>query len=265
MTSVCAIIAFRNERRYLPTLLGHLNNQGVDAFLIDNGSDDGSADIVAEYRNAPVIGLTRVPYAGVLDLTALLHAKEQVMGELKHDWLIHHDADEILESAAADQTLGGLAATADRSGVDVIDFDEFVFVPPSPAGYPDGDYRGHGADYYFFQPRPLRLNRMFRRSAFIGFGLSGGHSPTFQSGAVVQASHILRHYIVLDETHARSKYVQRRFAQAGLDKGWHGNRINVPAEAMDLPRALGGTTRLENPASRRFDRSQAKTTHFWEW
>jgi glycosyltransferase involved in cell wall biosynthesis len=265
MTSVCAIIAVRNEQRYLPTLFEYLREQAVDVFLIDNDSHDASRDIIAQYRYAPVLSVTRAPFSGVHDLAALLRVKEQLIGSLRHDWIIHQDADELLESAVEGESLTGLAARADSTGVDVVDFDEFVFLPKDPAGYAGGDYRRDGSNYYFHQPRPFRLNRMFRRASFLSFGDSGGHNAAFRPDPVVEAAHSLRHYIVLDQAHAQSKYAERRFSPAGVARGWHGNRLNIPVSAMDLSRAIAGTARLDHPESRGFDRSNPKSKHFWEW
>ena len=175
MTGVCAIVAFRNERRYLPTLLQHLMDEGVDVYLIDNGSTDGSLEVVERYIGAPVICVKHMPYSGAMDLASILDAKAAVISELKHDWIIHQDFDEILQSKMADESLSELSLRATRSGVGLIDFDEFVFLPQEPAGYEGGDYR-RGVQYYFFQPWPFRFNRRFRRSFFAGFGRAAGHS-----------------------------------------------------------------------------------------
>lgn len=265
MTSVCAVIAFRNEVQYLPTLLAYLREQGVDAFLLDNDSDDGSRDVIAHYRGAPVIGVMRLPFSGVFNLSAQLQAKEKLIAGLNHSWIIHQDADEILESNIESETLFELAARADQSGTDIIDFDEFVFLPDKAEGYPEGDYRGYGLSYYFFQPRPLRLNRMFKKASFVNFGNFGGHNITSGTNPVFETSHILRHYIVTNEAHAKTKYPERRFSENDLAKGWHGNRLNISTAALNLSNAKNGMARLEHATSRCFDRSNPRKTHFWEW
>lgn len=264
MASVCAIIAVRNERPYLPVLLNHLRTEGIEAVFIDNGSDDGSLDILHSNLGDPVVNVIHLPHNGCFDLGLQLQAKTNVIESLSHDWIIHQDADEILQSPTCGESLTELATRADADGFVVIDFDEFVFLPSHSAGYSEGNYFSEGTSYYFFQPTRLRLNRMFKRQHFQGFGSSGGHKIHTAGGRILE-SNILRHYIVLSKSHASSKYLARRFAKTDTAKGWHANRIGISEAALDytkLHRQLNG---LDEATSRDFSRSNPMEEHFWHW
>ena len=56
MKPICAIITFRNEAAYLPTMIAHLQKQGCDIALIDHGSEDGSYDIAADHLGGLCMG-----------------------------------------------------------------------------------------------------------------------------------------------------------------------------------------------------------------
>lgn len=264
MASVCAIIAVRNERPYLPVLLNHLRTEGIEAVFIDNGSDDGSVDILHSHLGDPVVNVIHLPYSGCFDLGLQLQAKIKLIESVSHDWIIHQDADEILQSPIRGESLMKLAIRADADAFTVVDFDEFVFIPTHSAGYSKGDYFSEGTSYYFFQPTRLRLNRMFKRQHFQGFGASGGHKIQIAEGRILE-SNILRHYIVLSRSHASSKYLARVFSNTDTAKGWHANRIGISEAALDYTKLHRQLNNLDEATSRDFSRCNPMEHHFWHW
>ena len=52
---IVAVLAMRNEKAYLDNALQHLIDNGIRYAILDNESDDGSADILNQDRFRPSI------------------------------------------------------------------------------------------------------------------------------------------------------------------------------------------------------------------
>lgn len=138
--SICAIIAVRNEYTYLKILLPYLATQDIDVVIIDNGSTDGSLRLFTAIKDNPVIRREQVPYSGFFSLSDQLSIKAKIISEVDHDWIIHHDADEIMEHSRVGCSLRDAICEADEYGSNVINFDEFVFLPEKHDDYFNRDY-----------------------------------------------------------------------------------------------------------------------------
>jgi len=106
---VYALCAFRNEARYLPGLLENLSG-AVDGLLaLDDGSTDGSGDIVAAHPLTT--RLLRLPprTGGAWDERGNQRALIKAAWETDADWLIAIDADERLEIGFRDRARAAIA------------------------------------------------------------------------------------------------------------------------------------------------------------
>lgn len=265
MISICAVICARNEAPYLKVLLPRLASQGIEVALIDNGSTDGSLDLYREYSNAPIVILEHMPYPGYYSQTQQLQAKQRVYQRLKHDWVVHHDADEVFENPDPGLSLRDAILEADAGGYGVLNLDEFVFLPEPGQEFSGKDYYSGILRYYFFEPAPNRLNRVWRRDLFPENLMSGGHTLTGSDLSIFPINQVMRHYIVLGYEHALSKYLGRKFAPEDLAKGWHGNRLKFTEENLRLPESSPFLFTMEDPASRPFHTERPTKKHFWEW
>ena len=233
--------------------------------ILDNESSDASFELYAALRNKPVIRVHSIPYRGSVCLTERLEAKRDLCAELDHDWVIHHDADEILEHCKPGRTLRDAVEEADAAGHNVLNFDEFVFVPELGSDYSDGTYYSRLLRYYFFEPGKCRLNRAWKRTAQVSNLSSGGHCMQGSDLSISPVNHILRHYIVLSQRHALEKYLHIKFDPAGLAKGWHGNRLNFTESKLRLPEHSEWLFRLPQYDSKEFCRDRPCAKHFWQW
>lgn len=263
--TICAVIAVRNEAPYLRFLLPRLAEQGIDVAIIDHGSTDNSAALLRAHRGQPVLFRLDLPYLGHFSLLQQLEAKQKVIDQLPHDWVIHQDADEILEPADPTRTLSDLIAEADAAGDTVINFEEFCFIPAPDENFVDKDYFRELRSYYYFTPWANRLNRAWRRDANLQNLVTGGHELTGSRLRRFPVDQVLRHYIVLSQQHALNKYLGRQFAPADIAAGFHRNRQGLTAAQLRLPAASPWLCWDAQDGVTRLSRAQPTSTHFWAW
>ena len=209
-------------------------------------------------------GIWTLPKTRTFNLTQQLEHKAQIASSLSHRWILHQDADEILHPQAPDQTLADIALEAEAAGANAINFDEFVFLPPSNQSVREETPHHAFLNYYFFEPTPKRLMRLWRKGAGLKNLSGAGHHLNGDARLFAQ-SQVLRHYIGRSHEHLISKYVGRRFADEDLNKNWHSNRLGIRAENLDFKRLTNDDfMRLPSPESRCFKRDRPHRKHFWQ-
>lgn len=261
---ITAILALRNEQPYLANCLNHLIANGVSYFIIDNDSDDGSGDLIREPRFAAnLAGYERYPFQGVFDWEGLMRARETVAHSLAADWIITQAPDEILHPYTT-ETLAEAIVRIDAAGYDVIDFNEFVFLPIDHDYVVDRPATQPMQYHYWYQPKTPRLMRARRRSLKVSHILRGGHVLEGEDFRLAPERLALRHYIFRNQEHALEKYQRRQFRAEELERGWHRNRVGMLPERFKFP-AADQLDRLVDPATRDIDRSNPRKTHYWLW
>ena len=58
---VVALLAAYNEERFIGKCLEHLIGQGIEAYLMDNSSTDGTVEVAQNYLDRGLIGIENVP------------------------------------------------------------------------------------------------------------------------------------------------------------------------------------------------------------
>ena len=264
MLSICAVIAARNEASYLRILLPVLAEQGIEAAILDHGSTDGSRDLYSAFMGNPITQVRPLDYQGSFSLAQQLEAKRSLTRELRHDWVIHQDADEIFEHVETG-SMRDVIEEAAAAGFNAVNFDEFVFLPAPGDDYTGRDfYRGMDR-YYFFEPQKSHQHRAWNRLGGFDNVASGGHRLQGQGLKLFPRSHIKRHYMVLSEQHAREKYLRRVFAPAEVKRGWHVKRLNLTASMLSLPSKSRYLLTLDRPDSRDFFTGIPALKHYWDW
>ena len=262
---VVAVLCVRNEAATLPHSLRHLVRSGIPFAIIDHESSDLTSDIVLSDEFRPwLVSFETLPYRGWFDLAEQLACKDALIRKIDANWVIHLDADEVLQSRASGEGLREAIARADGAGYNVINFEEFVFLPI------DAEFDSGTLDfqpmvfYYFFEPSPQRLMRAWKRSLALSGQESGGHRLSGDGIRIFPENMILRHYIFRDQQHAFDKYTTRVFSDSDLVRGWHFNRLNQPRERFKFP-APHELERLSSPNSVEFSRRNPKRAHYWQW
>jgi glycosyltransferase involved in cell wall biosynthesis len=261
--SCAAILAARNEAAHIRRALKNYIHQGIDVVVVDNGSTDETVRECMGFLGHGLLGIEHRAWEGAFNLSAQLDAKEAIIQNLPHEWVIHADADEWLQSPVAGESLIAGISRLSAAGYNAINFEEFVFLPNPGGDFAPLEYEKKFLDYYYFASAANRLMRAWKRADQLGNKTTGGHGLTGNI-RLAPDTFILRHYIVLSFRHALMKYSGRRFSETDLKKGWHGNRLNLSANKLILP-DTDSLKHLPSWDSKEFDRSAPKHTHFWDW
>ncbi len=257
---IVAIVAARDEERLIGPCLEHLIDQGIEAYLIDDGSADGTVSVAERYMRRGLIGIESLEGDGSFSLRAQLERKERLARELDADWLIHQDADEFRVSRDGGQTLAEAIEAADRAGFNAVNFTEFTFLPTRES--PDHDHPGFLETmrwYYPFLPRfPHRLNAWKRQDDAVELAWSGGHAVRFPGLRMAPESLAMRHYLCLSAGHARRKFVERRYDPSEVAAGWHRWRVSLTPAQLAFPSRRDMRTYLSDD---RLDPSRPRVRH----
>lgn len=267
---VLALIATYNEERFIGGCLEHLFSQGVEAYLCDNQSTDGTVAIAERYLGAGLRGIERLPRDGVYHWRRILRRKEALAAELEADWFLHLDADEVPlpppsgPSGQSGQTLAEALAEADAGGYNAVEFSELTFVPTREAPHHDHpDYRRTMRWYYPFAPTDLHLVRAWKRqNRPVDLASSGGHVVRFPGWRLWPHRFRLRHYLFLSPEHAIRKYVRKTYDPDEVRGGWHGWRATLTVDAIRLPSQADLRTASTDDD---LDPSSPRTTHCLLW
>jgi glycosyltransferase involved in cell wall biosynthesis len=221
---VIAVLATYNEASYLDACVSHLNANGVEVYLLDNESTDGTPDLARRYLGHGVIDIDTFPRAGHFALREQLRRKEELYATLKADWFMHVDADEIHVARPMEMTLAEAYAKVEAEGYNAVNFMEYTFIPVRE--HPDHEpahFRETMRWYYPFLPSfPHRLNAWKKTDARAELEWSGGHVVRFPGLKMWPTSFVMRHYLFMSTEHARRKYEGKRYAPDELRDGWFG-------------------------------------------
>ena len=234
---VIAILAAYNEERFIGNCLEHLYQQGVEAYLIDNGSTDETVTIARHYLGKCLLHIESLPRDGVYRLRQLLQRKEELAETLPGDWFVHQDPDEVRLSRQPGQTMAEALAQAEANGYNAVNFQEFTFVPTrEPPDHDHPRYMETMRWYYPFGPKyPHQLKAWKRQATRVDLATSGGHRISFAGLKMAPEPLLMRHYLFLSVPHAIEKYVNRKYDPEAVKKGWHRWRANLQAEQISLP------------------------------
>ena len=263
--TICVVIAARNEKPYLQSILPLLAEQSIDVAIIDHESTDGSHDLYEQLWYNPVVAVEHLPHTGEFSLSDQLMAKQQLAEGLPHAWLVHHDADELMHHCNGIFNLRQCIEEAEAEGANALNFEEFVFLPDPGLQPTHVNYLGDHKHYYYFVPAENRLNRAFRRE-LIGCNLAGaGHVLQCDHLKLSATTHVLRHYIALSEAHIKQKYASRKFSASELARGWHSNRVAIPPDSLRIPRFSPYLCTVSPAHPGLLERSRPASKHYWQW
>jgi hypothetical protein len=228
---IIAIISTYNEADVIEPVLEHLASNGVNSYLIDNWSTDDTVDRALRWRKRGLLGMERFPSSPPEERAEwfkwgdILKRKLAVSRELKADWYLHHDADEIRESPWPGKSLYEGVRLVDRLGYNAIDFRLFNFRPVDDGFRTGCDLKSYFTRYEEEVPKYDRVQIKCWKSGATDIVLAdGGHEVRFAERNVFPIEFILRHYPIRGQTHGRRKVFgerKPRFTEAERATGWH--------------------------------------------
>src|SRR5262244_3696696 len=230
---VVAVISAFNEEDIISAVIGHLVENGIDVYLIDNHSTDDTTKEASQWLGRGLLQIerfhpslpSRCETPGPFDWSGILRRKEKLATELSADWLIHHDADEFRESPWPGLTLKAAIRWVDKLGYNCINFQVLNFCPID-----DNFQRGDDPRDYFtffengaeFDKVQLKCWKASKTQASLV--RSGGHEVSFEGRRVFPISFLLRHYPIRGQRHGLKKVFaerKKRFLESERSKGWH--------------------------------------------
>jgi hypothetical protein len=261
MSITCvAVVVFRNEREVLEQLLPCWLDEGLELIGIDHDSTDGSGEWLKAWLGKGVLSVQWIPWLGHFSLQQQLVAKQNVIKEVRHDWVMHLDADEWPQSNRPDERLLDAFQRLGAAGATAVNFEEFVFLPID-ARPPHCRY------YYHFAPSQQRLVRAWQRKYGFNNLQHGGHrleKCDATSPQIANESLVLRHYIAQSEEHAAAKYTSRIFDPKEVGNGWHHNRIGLSKGQLRFPKQELLQT-LPTASARPTVSTKTHVLHYWHW
>jgi hypothetical protein len=228
---VIAIISAYNERDIISPVIGHLIENGVEVYLLDNRSTDDTVEQASQWLGRGLLRIETFPEqldpaepAAPFDWGGILLRKEQLAGELGADWYLHHDADEIREAPWPGMSLKEAIRWVDRLGYNCIDFRVFDFPPVDDRFVPGSDPRSHFTYWKEAAEYDQSQLKCWKGGRPISLVPSGGHEVGFPNRKVFPIPFLMRHYPIRGQAHGRRKVFSERrgrFLARERAREWH--------------------------------------------
>lgn len=233
---VVALMTSYNEEDIVFHSIKRLLDAGIEVYLIDNWSSDGTVAAAQPLLGRGLINIERFPNkinTETFDLVRLLARVEELAQTLEADWFIHHDVDEIRESPWPDVKLREALQYVDRLGFNAIDHTVINF-HPIDNGFVSGTDFGNYFTYGDFGRRPghfLQIKAWKNLSRPVTLADTGGHDANFPGRRVFPYKFLLRHYPVRSQNHGNQKILRERKPRFNLKerevRGWHGHYDHI--------------------------------------
>lgn len=226
---VLAIVTTFNEADIVEQTLSRLVSGGVRVHVIDNWSNDDTVSIVERFLAPGKVSMERYPAKGpspYFQLQSLLRRVGEVAHASGADWVVHHDCDEIHESAWPGVSLRDGLWAVGQWGFNCVDHAAIDFRPVDERWKP-GDDLASTFDWFEFgsSHAHFTLLKAWRPQAgIVSNAESGGHSANFEGRSIFPYKFPIRHYPLRSSAHARRKlFAERknRWDPEERAKGWH--------------------------------------------
>ncbi len=229
---VLAIVHCYNEADIIRSTIQYLIDQGIDVYLVDNWSNDGSFQIAEDYKKQynDKLYIERFPKQDASDdyiWYDQLKRTEEISREMNYDWFIHYDADEIRISPWKNVNLRDAISYIDYLGFNAIENTviDFRMVDKDDHIYPDGKF-------FDFRYKPYWINHLktWKKNDDIDLKSTGGHYARFKHPKIFPLHFLNKHYPLRSLEQAEKKvFTDRkpRFEAEKSRRGWHGQYDSI--------------------------------------
>jgi glycosyltransferase involved in cell wall biosynthesis len=231
---VLAMVPVYNEADVIRPVVEDLIANGCDVYVLDNNSDDGTVEAIADLVGRGVIAIERFPDQAGYDprnghqfvLADQLRRLGEIAAERgEYDWYVVADGDEFRESPFPGTTFAQGLGIAHAAGYSAVNFELYDFRPVDDGFVPGTDVRAHITAW-----EPARRFDVGQVKAWANpggpanLGDLHGAGAQFRGRRVFPVPFILRHYSLRGETHGRQKVFRDRmprFAPEERASNWH--------------------------------------------
>jgi hypothetical protein len=229
-----AIMPAFNEADVIFHAIGALVSEGVDVYLIDHESTDGTVEAAKPWLGRGLVHIERFPEdAGYCERNRtamvwrdILRRVGEVSGAVGADWYLFVNADEFREAPWPGVTLADALREVDELGFNAVNFELLNFRPTPQDAFVDGaDVRRHLRHYE--PPGPydvLQVKAWKAQPAVVDLVHHGGHDLLFEGKRVFPVPFLLRHYPIRSAEHGRRKVLAERISRFAAEEragGWH--------------------------------------------
>lgn len=230
---VLGLLPTFNEADIIWHTVAALVSEGVDVYLLDNGSTDGTRELLTPWLGKGLVAIERFPEeSGYPDRdrdamvwSDILRRCGEVATEINADWYIFTNADEFREAPWPHTMLAKGLRDVEELGYNAVNFELFDFRPVDDSFEPGEDPRRYLS---FYQPPgsydTLQVKAWQRQATPVDIVTFGGHDLVFAGKRIFPVPFILRHYPIRSSEHGRRKVMNERlprFAPEERARNWH--------------------------------------------
>lgn len=227
---VLAIVTVFNEEDIIRHSIINLIAEGVDIHVIDNWSTDTTQKVVEQLTDLHPRRITYEKFPEKppkkYEWEKLLKKVDDVAKNSKHDWIIHHDADEIRKSPHPKITIQEAITQIDAKGYNIIDHTVLDFRPTQP-GYTKNSNPEEFFTHFEYGRRPghfVQKKGWKNTGKKVDLHISGGHSVVVDAPKVYPLKFLIKHYPLRSKEQATKKIFSERKPRISKEesaKGWH--------------------------------------------
>ena len=211
-----------NEADIIEQCIDHIMAQGLDCWILDGHSTDGTWEILMDltYRYQSRLNVERFPLqpTGRFDILDILHRIETLYARQKPGWAILVDADEVFE-APGGMTIAGLLHSAGKRGYNAMQSRTVEFHPTDDTWRKGVNVVDHFQYFAYGKPHNVCC---WNTTAPVD--LSNDLNIRFEGLHACEAPRLIqRHYPYRNQEQATLKVFrdrQPRLLPADVKKGW---------------------------------------------
>jgi hypothetical protein len=245
---IVAILPAFNEEDVIGSVIQHYVQDGVEVYLIDNCSTDGTAEIARQWLGNGVINIERFPD----DVGGTERAKKEYMwgeilrrnevlaAELGADWYIRADADEFRVGPWPGISHAEAITLVDALGFSAVQSEVLEFRPTDgsfPAGGDPRDFIHHYEPAEFANTLWVKGWKQPPAGIPVDIARTGGHAAEFPGRRVCPVHFISLHFPIRTPEHAKRKIFKERLERYPAEEremGWHNHWDDLAASATDF-------------------------------